>query len=176
MIRNYLLLSNFNFHQTICFRIDQTATINLAFGDFGEFSNFGKKFKPFSKNHFSFFLNMCFSRILTNNLFTKIVLEFLKMNLDTNFVPFWNGTSVINLLISSNLCFSGLMLHSHAKHLCSFLDQTLLLNPSHPYLKLVVIFQPIRDLKFGSRVSVLSVSSKTANKWLIWKNCHYFMQ
>jgi len=67
-------------------------------------------------------------------LFTKVVLESIKMDLHTSFAPFWNGTSVNNLLISSNLCFFHSVLYFCAEHLCSFLDQTLcifVLNIEH---------------------------------------------
>ena len=51
---------------------------------------------------------------------TKFVPEAIKISLHTSSAPFWNGISVSNLLILSNLLFFGLYLHSYAKHLCTY--------------------------------------------------------
>ena len=51
---------------------------------------------------------------------TKFDPESIRMNLHTSSAPFWNGTSVSNLLIMSNLLFFGFYWLRYAKPLCSF--------------------------------------------------------
>ena len=51
---------------------------------------------------------------------TKFVPESIKVNLHISSAPFWNGVSVSNLLILSNLLFFGFCWLRYAKHLCSF--------------------------------------------------------
>ena len=75
-------MSNFNFHYSLCFRIDQKAKMVLTFGTFGELGNFGKKFKPLTIILFFIFvwihayLKNC--EIWTIYFLTKAVLESIK--------------------------------------------------------------------------------------------------
>lgn len=50
----------------------------------------------------------------------KVLLKFIKIDLHTCFALFWNGMNIGNLLIWLNLCFSDLIWHRPAKHVCSF--------------------------------------------------------
>ena len=117
--------------KTLCFRTDyRCPKCPPTFGAFGEFSNFGKKFKPF----FAFIFHFCLKYTYNSKIvefwqiyfLTIVILESVKMNLHTSYIPFWNETSVRNLLILLNFCF----FRFNVAYLCKtyvsfFLDQTL---------------------------------------------------
>ena len=90
----------------------------------GELCSFGTKFKPLSVMHSWFLFEYLFFWKITEFwkkcFLTKVVIESIKMDSHISYAPFWNGISVSNLLILSNLCFSGFIWNSRAKHLCSF--------------------------------------------------------
>ena len=118
------MLSNIHCRLNHQFRDNQKASMSLILGALGKLYNFGTKFELFSVIYFWFFAWIIF--VWKNEEFwkiyflTKFVPESIKMNLHTSSAPFWNGISVSNLLILSNLLFFGLYWLSCAEHLCSF--------------------------------------------------------
>ena len=111
-------------------------------GTFGELWSFRTKFKPLSIIHSCFCLNIyIFLKIVEfweNYFLTKVVLESMKMDLHTSYAPFWNGGSVSNWLIWSNLCFSCLIWHSPGKKLCSFFGPDSWRAIKHIYFRLTL--------------------------------------
>ena len=110
-----------------------------------------------------FMRNEMFSEI---HFLTKVVLESIIIDLHTSYAPLWNGISISNLLILSNLHYSGLIWHSYAKYLCSFfLDQTLYVHPLKKrltsLLRLSIRKNPVSNLLF----SPLLMLSMEIPKW-----------
>ena len=89
------------------FKIDQKTSMGLILFDLWEICSFGTNFNAFSSSFLDFIWITFFfgktAEFWEFSFLTQFVLESIRMDLHVSYAPFWNETSVSNLLILSNL-------------------------------------------------------------------------